>query len=304
MKSYSRFIVYVKLILTAIFWGGTFIAGRIVTQQVAPFSAAFIRFVMASVCLLVVIWQTEGSLPRLQKNQILPVIFLGMTGVFVYNIMFFLGLKTVEASRASVIIATNPVFIALFSSILYKEKLSRLQMLGICISVIGAVLVIVRSDLRQLFHGNLGWGELFIFFCVVCWVSYSLIGKWVMHTLSPLISVTYSVCIGCAALLFPALAEGIVKNLVHFPWTVWAGLGYLAVFGTVLGFVWYYEGVHSIGPTKAGIFINFVPISTLVLAVLILNEKITFSLILGTVLVILGVFWVNKKSKKRLENLE
>ena len=78
----------------------------------------------------------------------------------------------------------------------------------------------------------------------------------------------------------------------------------MAVFGTVLGFVWYYEGVYSIGPTKAGIFINFVPISAIVLAVLILGEKITFSLIVGTILVILGVFWVNKKPKKRLENLE
>ena len=113
-----------------------------------------------------------------------------MTGVFIYNVMFFLGLKTVEASRASVIVATNPVFIALFSSIIYKEKLSRLQLLGICISMIGAVLVIIRGDLKQLFQGNLGWGEMFIFCCVVCWVGYSLIGKWVMHTLSPLVSVT------------------------------------------------------------------------------------------------------------------
>jgi len=299
-KNNSKPIVYIKLVLTAIFWGATFIAGRIVTQNAGPFSAAFLRFAIASVCLLFLTWQSEGLLPRLRKKQIIPVIFLGMTGVFLYNVMFFIGLKTVEASRASVIIATNPVFIALFSSIIYKEKLSRLQLLGIFISVIGAVLVIVRGDLKQLFQGDLGQGEVFIFCCVVCWVSYSLIGKWVMHTLSPLVSVTYSALIGCAALLFPALIEGIAADLVHFPWVVWIGLGYLAVFGTVLGFVWYYEGVYIIGPTKAGIFINFVPISAIVLAVLILGEKITVSLIIGTILVILGVFCVNKNPKKRL----
>lgn len=295
MKKYSGFVVHVKLLLTAIFWGATFIAGRIVTQQVGPFSAAFIRFVIASVCLVLVTWQTEGPLPRLQKYQILPVIFLGISGVFVYNVMFFLGLKTVEAGRASVIIATNPVFIALFSSLIFKEKLRGLQILGIFISVMGVILVVLKGDLGQLFRGGLGWGEMFIFGCVVCWVSYSLVGKWVMQSLSPLVSVTYSALIGCVFLLFPAFAEGLVHHFVHFSWVVWIGMGYLAVFGTVLGFVWYYEGVHSIGPTKAGIFINLVPISAIILGIMILKEKVTLSLFIGTVLVILGVFWVNRK---------
>jgi drug/metabolite transporter (DMT)-like permease len=296
LKKYSGFIVYAKLLLTAIFWGATFIAGRIVTQQVGPFSAAFIRFAIASICLMFLTWQLEGAIPKLRKSQILPVICLGITGVFIYNVLFFLGLRTVEAGRASVIIATNPVFISLFASLLFKEKLSRLQILGICISVIGAILVILKGDLKQLVQGSLGWGELFIFGCVVCWASYSLVGKWVMQSLSPLVSVTYSVLIGCIALIFPAVAEGIISDFIHFPWVVWIGLGYLAVFGTVLGFVWYYEGVHSIGPTKAGIFINLVPISAIILGIIILKEKVTLSLFIGTVLVILGVFWVNKKS--------
>ena len=105
--------MYLKLVLTAIFWGGTFIAGRVVSQQVSPFSAAFFRFIMASLCLLLVIRLKEGRFPLPAKQQLFPLFLLGLTGIFAYNYFFFKGLKLVEAGRASVIVAQNPIVIAL-----------------------------------------------------------------------------------------------------------------------------------------------------------------------------------------------
>ncbi len=107
-------IIYVKLLLTAIFWGGTFIAARVVAQNVGPFSASFLRFAIASIFLVFITIRMEGKIPRLKKHQILPVILLGLTGVFAYNVFFFSGLKTVTASRASIVIAMNPIFITIF----------------------------------------------------------------------------------------------------------------------------------------------------------------------------------------------
>ena len=290
-------VVYIKLILTAIFWGGTFIAGRVVAKDVGPFSAAFFRFVVASGFLIVFTWKVEGKLFLPKKRQIVPVILLGLTGVFTYNVFFFKGLKLINAGRASIIIANNPIFIAILSAYFFKEKLNLTKAVGIIISVTGAIIVISKGNLSEIVNGGISWGEIFIFCCVLSWVAYSLIGKMVMSDLSPLSSVSYSCVVGTVFLFFPACYEGILNNFQHYPMTAWLGIFYLGFFGTVLGFVWYYEGIKKIGPTKASLFINFVPVSAVILAFMILDEPISISLFLGTILVCSGVYLTNKEKK-------
>jgi drug/metabolite transporter (DMT)-like permease len=286
-------LIYVKLLLTAIFWGGTFVAGRSLAQNVGPFSAAFLRFAIASVFLVCLTWKIEGKLPVLKRNQILPVFILGMAGVFCYNLFFFKGLKLIEASRAAVIIANNPIFIALFSAVFFKEKLNAVKTTGIMISVSGAIVAISGGNPGEVLQGNLGWGEFYIFLCVASWVVFSLLGKAVMSGLSPLASVTYSSIAGTILLLLPAFREGLT-NCIYYSMSDWWNIFYLGFFGTVLGFVWFYEGINQIGPTKAGLFINFVPISAILLAFLILGESLTISLLIGTVLVTTGVYLTNR----------
>ncbi len=291
----SLLLTYTKLLLTAIFWGGTFIAGRVIAQNVDPYSAAFIRFFIAATILLLMVYKIEKGFPRLDLKQSLLVVLLGLTGVLGYNVFFFKGLKLIQAGRAALIIATNPIFISLLSALLFKEKLRWIQGIGIIISVVGAIMAITHGDLQHFIQEKLSWGDAFLFVCVICWVAYSIIGKTVLNKLSPLISVAYSAAVGAIGLLIPALNHQLAINIGNFPVLAWIGLFYLAVFGTVLGFKWYYEGIKAIGPTRAGLFINFVPISAIFLAFLILNEPITFSLILGTVMVSSGVYFTNKK---------
>ena len=227
----------------------------------------------------------------------MPVVLLGITGIFIYNIMFFKGLKIIEAGRASLIIATCPIFITICSAIFLKEKLSPVKGLGIIISVCGAAIVISKGNISGIFEGGLGLGELYIFCCVLSWTAYSLIGKAVMNNLSPLASVSYSSVVGAVALAVPAFFEGLVRNIASQSAVDWLCISYLGVFGTVIGFVWYYQGVERIGPTKAGLFINFVPISAILCAFFILAEPITISLAAGAVLVISGVYLTNRTAK-------
>ena len=296
MGNRKTLLIYVKLILTAIFWGGTFIAGRVVAKDVGPFSAAFFRFAVASSFLILFVWRIDGKLVMPKRKQIVPVILLGLTGVFTYNVFFFKGLKLINAGRASIIIANNPIFIALLSAYFFKEKLNLIKAAGIIISVTGAIIVISKGNLNEIVQGNIGSGEIYIFFCVLSWVVYSLIGKVVMADLSPISSVFYSCVIGTFFLFFPACYEGILNNFHHYPIMAWLGIFYLGIFGTVVGFVWYYEGIKKIGPTKASLFINFVPVSAVILAFMILDEPITLSLFIGTILVCAGVYLTNKKT--------
>ncbi len=286
-------MTYIKLVLTAIFWGGTFIAGRTIAGSVHPISAAFLRFTIASFFLLILTKKMEGKLPTLKKSQIVPVILLGLIGVFAYNILFFTGLQYIPAGRASLIIATNPIFISLLSAVFFKENLTLIKCIGIVISVLGAIIVISNGRITDFMSYNFGKGEIFICCCVVTWVSYSLIGKAVMNGLSPVASVCYSSVIGTVFLSVPAIFNGLIHDIGLYSATDWLCLFYLGFFGTVLGFFWYYEGIKEIGPMKASVFINFVPISAIILAYFILGEPVTPSLFIGAVLVISGVYATN-----------
>ena len=289
-------MVYIKLVLTALFWGGTFVAGRQVAGDLGPFSIAFLRSALASVLLLGLARIQEGRLPSVDKREILLVILLGLTGVFAYNALFFKGLSLIEASRASLIVATCPAFIALASVVLLRERLSLVQTIGIPLSILGAAVVISKGDLSGIVAGGVGRGELCILGCVLCWAAYSLLGKVAMRRLSPLACVSYSSLAGAIALAVPALFEGLAQTLHRASLLDWTSISYLAVFGTVIGFVWFYQGVRLIGTTRAGLFINFVPISAVILAFLLLREPITWSLAVGAVLVLSGVYLTNRAS--------
>jgi len=288
-------VVYLKLLLTALFWGGTFVAGRAIAKDVGPLSIAFLRFALASTLLLILTWRAEKTLPLPSREQILPLVLLGLIGVFAYNALFFNALRLIHAGRAAVIIALNPVFIGLLAAYLFKDKLSPIKLIGILLSVTGAVIVISRGEFSQILGGGIGWGEILTLGCMASWVAYSLIGKAILKGMSPLVSVSYSSAIGTVALFVPACAEGMIGQVTGYGLLEWLGIGYLGIFGTVLGFVWYYEGIKKIGPTRAGQFINFVPVSAIILAFFILGEPITWSLLVGGFFVLSGVYLTNTK---------
>jgi len=285
--------IILKLVLATTLWGGTFSAGRFVAGQMGPYTAAFLRFFIASVLLLWLTLRAEGRLPRLTPGLVGLVALLGATGIFGYNLCFFTGLATVHAGRAAVIVANNPIFIALGAAVFFGETLTRSKILGILLSVSGAVWVVSHGQPLSLLAGHLSSGDIWIMGCVVSWVSYSLIGKKVMGRLSPLAAVALSCAAGTLMLAPPALNEGLVAALPGIGWGAWGCLAYLGVLGTVVGFTWFYEGVRALGPSKAGVFINIVPVSAVVIGFVVLGEPVDASLLVGGTLVVAGTFCAN-----------
>lgn len=288
-------VIYGKLFLTALFWGGTFVAARVVAQHVAPYSASFLRFFTASLFLIAWILWKEGAFPRLRRRQVIPVVLLGMTGVFAYNVFFFFGMKLITAGRASLIVATNPVFISLLSVLFFRQRLGADKVAGILLGLTGAAIVISGGDPVSIFTGGVGRGDLYLLGCVASWVAYSLIGKVLMKEFSPLAAVTYSCLVGAAALFVPACLEGLLDRIGDLSPRDWIGILYLGFFGTVIGFFWYYEGIRTIGPSRASVFINFVPVSGVFFGWLLLDEVVNISLLAGATLVVAGVCLTNRR---------
>ncbi len=290
------FLTYFSLILTMLLWGGTFIAGRLLAGHVDPAGSAFLRFLIASLAMVAIVRLVDGRLTLPRFRLWLPLLLLGMTGVFAYNVFFFYGLQHISAGRASLIVAGTPLVITILAAMFLRERLTRLKIAGVLISLIGAATVIANGNPAALFTGGFGPGEQALLGCVLSWSAYSLIGRSVLKSLSPLSAVCYSSIIGTLLLAVPAARAGIFSRLASISPSDWGSLAYLGIGGTAIGFSLYYSGIKKIGASRAGIFINLVPVFALLLAQMILGESIRPIVLAGGILVLFGVSLTNYRS--------
>lgn len=282
-------MIYLKLILVALFWGGTFIATRIAAQTFEPFMGASFRYIIASIILIPMAWKTNRNFLKVNRKQFFQLCLLGFSGIFAYNFFFFKGLKLVPASHGALLVALNPIMVMLFSSWRYGEKIKTTSIAGMLISMIGVALVISRGNLLELFS-SFQWGDAFMLGCPVTWAMYTLAGKDALKTTTPLQASAWASLTGCAMLL---LFAGTETYPDFVPGKVWIALAYLGIIGTVLAFVWYYEGVVKLGVTKTAIFNNLVPVFALILSVFILKEHVHMYTYIGAAFVISGVVIIN-----------
>ncbi|MFZ6689743.1 DMT family transporter [Undibacterium sp. SXout11W] len=288
---------YLKLVAVALFWGGTFIAGRLVAPQIPHMMAAAMRFTVACALLLPLAWKLEGGLPKLNRQQLHATFALGATGIFLYNVCFFSALERMPAGRTALFVALNPIVTALILAALFGERLGLRRWIGIVIAFIGASIVITRGDVSGALHDlsqSIGKGELFMLCAVCAWAAYTIIGKQALKGLSPIAATTYASLWGLVLLLCGATTELAQFDISHLTWHVLAALVYLGAFGTVIGFVWYYEGIKAIGPARTAVFNNLVPVFGITLGALLLNEPILLSMVVGGILVIAGVSLTNR----------
>ena len=285
-------MLYLKLVLMAVFWSGVFPAVNIVVQTMGVFTSVFIRFACAAVILLAVLLARDRRFPRLTPRESVLVVGLGLLGITVYNALFTAGLAMVEASRAALIVPTNPAFTALFAALVLGERLGKARAVGIGLCVAGALWVLCRGDPTNFARLDFGPGELLLVGCVFMWSAYTLLGRVALSTLSPLALTALVMAAGAIPLAVPAALEDV--PLRQASWQAWAALAYLVAFGTVTPFLWFYEGVKALGAARASQFINLVPPIALAESVLILGEPLTSALLVGAALVVAGLYLTNR----------
>jgi drug/metabolite transporter (DMT)-like permease len=240
-KNYLRAVIYIKLILVAIMWGGTFIATRMASQVFEPFTGASFRYLFALVFMIPLMLMKDKTALRINKKQFLQLLVLGSTGIFAYSFFFFNGMKRVEASHGSLIVALNPVLVMLISSLFGKDRINGIRIVGVLLSLAGTAIVIARGDIFSVFT-SFTWGDAFMLGCPISWAFYTYFAKDALKTTTPLQASTWAILLGFLMILFFVPFESYPTKVDG---TVWLALAYLGICGSVLGFVWYYEGIQK-----------------------------------------------------------
>ena len=282
----------------ALLWGASWPAGKMVAQNMPPLAAASLRFLLAAMVLLPWMYYTVGfaGLKKWTAQRWLGMALAGAAGVFGYAALFLMGLKHIPAGKAALLITLNPVVTLLLAVWIFKERINGVIALGMAVAAMGAVVVISHGNPLQVFSGALGVGEWMILGCVACWVSYTLLGRWVMDGVDALSATAVTSTLGALLLLATSLAvegpQGFVSAF-HSSTKAWGALLFLAWGATALAYAWYFSGVKSLGAGAASGYITLVPVIGVLLSALLLGESIEGSMVLGGAMAVLGTAVMN-----------
>jgi drug/metabolite transporter (DMT)-like permease len=286
---------YLKLVMTTFFWGGTFVAGKWVVGEAPPFFVATLRFAIASVVLwALVAWRGRGSGERCPLpeggGQWAGLFSLGLTGVFLYNFVFLTGLSRTSATNGSLIVAFNPLLTAVLSAWWLKERVRPVQAGGLLLALLGVGVVITRGSIEVIRSLSFNHGDVLMLGAPLAWALYTIAGKKILRYFPPLVATAYASLFGTVLLLPAAAFEGsLLSGFQGLTVFGWISVLQLALLGTVVGFVWWYEGVELLGASRAAVFVNLVPIFGVLLSAMILSESLVVSQLAGGILVVLGV---------------
>jgi len=276
--------VYLFLALANLFWAGNYVFGEMVTREISPVSLTFFRWAFAVLPLLAIAWLIERPDWRVALRE-WPVHLLqsalGLTG---YTLLLYAALGLTGAVNAAVISAINPATIALAAAIFLHERLGRVQVLGLVVAFIGVTVVLTSGDVGQILEQGFGVGDLLVIGSVLAWTVYSLISR---RLETPPITATAVQAVFAVATMLPVIAI----TGVSLPATGAGALGlaYIVIFPSMAGYALWNIGASKVGPARAGIFLNLLPVFTVIIA-LAFGVTLELPAIIGGALVIAGVY--------------
>jgi drug/metabolite transporter (DMT)-like permease len=280
---------YAKLAVTMFFWGGTWVAARYAVREVMPLGVATWRFLFAAVSLFAIVVRQYRRLFPLTRRELLLVLAMGASGIFLYNLCFLFGMRYISAGRGALVVALNPVVTLLAAVYFMGERMTPTKALGSALATLGCLLVIGHGNPLALLAGEVGPGEILILGCALMWAIYTLVGRVATQTLPPLVMTAYASGFGFLILLAVALADNPAQLVPDYSPLAWSAILFLGLLGTTLGFTWFSAAVRDIGAQRASVFINLVPVAAVLQGAVLLGERLDPSVLAGGALVIAGV---------------
>ena len=304
IKNNSTLLVITGLILTNIFWGASGVAVKIAQLQLGTFEIVALRFIAAVPILIIItiLWKGWDAL-RIDKKDLPYIAILAFMGIPLEFLLQVTSLAYTTATCFTLIFSLSPFFIIFASAILIKEKITKHKAVGALIGFIGVAFIITNGSLAV--PTNL-LGDAVAIMANIVWALYTVLGKPINEKYSALTVLNYTFIFGALELLpFYLISPGL--SPVEFTGSTWIAMIFLTIFCSLIAFLLYNYGTEKLPASIAGMFIYVQPLSGVALAADVLGESITVYTILGTFLIIYGIYEAERRGGiingiKKVEN--
>lgn len=299
MASRSAVSPYLLLTLAPLFWACNWIIGRSLVAEVPPLAMTFYRWLFATVILL------PFALPHVRRDWSrirahLPMLtLLAVLGGAAHNALAYVGLAHTTATNGVILNSFIPVMIVALSWLVLGERLRGSQLLGIAVSLTGVLAIIADGSFAKLATLSLNGGDLVIVLSMAMWSLYTIALRWKPQGLHMLSFLFVIAVVGDLAVLPLYLGEMAFGVHVTWSWHAVASIAAVALFSSVLAYLFWNWGVEAVGANVAGLFIHLMPAFGIVLAWAILGERLEAYHIAGIALILTGIAITSRHRRPR-----
>lgn len=283
---------YWKPLAAVIFWGVSFIATKIALVSLSPVTIIFLRLLLGSI-LLTAIAVTTGRKFSINLKSHRGILLLAIIAVFHLWIQVT-GLQFTSAANTGWIIGITPVFMAVLGLFFFNERLTSLKVTGIIIAITGLLLLISKGDFNSIDTIS-NKGDFLILGSAFTWSVYSIVNKKISLNYPPMMTILFLFIMMIIIIAPFTITEETVNSVLHLSVKGWAAILFLGIFCSGIAYVLWAQSLKEMESVKAGAFLYFEPFITVSASWLILNEEITFLMILAGIIITAGVILVNSK---------
>ncbi|WP_224732651.1 DMT family transporter [Francisella sp. SYW-9] len=303
MKYNSPLVAYLKIFLAVTFWASVYQLAPIPLKYVDLYIIGFVRYFFASIILLMVhYYYTKTLFPKLNIKQWGYVVAVGFFGVFLYNVTFLWAEKLISGNIVAIIYAFTPCLVTVLSSFIFKIKVNQQAKVGILVALLGTIGVVLFSNgAAECLNGvEINFGEVLSVLAVVCFAAYAIFGKLCVKEEVHMLTInTYGAIIGMIMFFIISLFKSDFSAISHTDFKFWACMIYIAIFGTVIAYVWFLNSLEELGVYRTAVFQNMLPFLVIIIGFLLYGQTISIlALIFGGV-VFLGVYLTNAAVNKK-----
>ncbi len=289
---------YLLLTLAALFWAGNIVLARGVTDLIPPVSLAFWRWTGALLLVLPFTWRYVRQDWKAALHSWKIMLVLSILGIACYNTMLYKAVQTTTAINGALMQSSMPAVIILISLIGFRERISKLQLLGVMLSMSGAALIVLRGELKTLQTFAFVEGDLWMLAAVVLYAVYSVLLQ-KRPSIHPFSFLTLTFAVGSLCLLPLYIWEWSWVGPVNLNQDVLLSILYVAIFPSILAYLCWTRGIELIGANRTGLFINFIPLFASMLAISFLGETFHLFHAIGMALIFGGMVLFNRNSSRQ-----
>jgi drug/metabolite transporter (DMT)-like permease len=288
-------IPYLEALFAVIVWGASFIATKVVLQDISPIAVVWVRFLMGVMILgIAVAVRKQFSIPG--KNDWAYLALLGFLGITFHQWLQSNALQTSEAGTTAWIVSTTPVFMALLGWIVLKEALGWVKITGIFLAFIGVLLVVSKGDLSSVSVGKFGApGDKLILASAVNWAVFSVLSRRGLKTYPASLMMLYVMAFGWFFSTILFFSSSGLEEFTHLTINGWVAIAFLGIFCSGLAYIAWYDALQSLSAAQTGVFLYIEPLVAVIVAFFVLGEEITPLSLLGGAVILVGVWLVNRK---------
>ena len=289
-------LAYLLLTLSALFWAGNFIVGKFATLfEIPPLTLNVLRWLSVWLILMPFTYkEIYNNLPYVKKNW-LVISFMGLITISTFNSVVYYALNHTQVINAVLVLAAIPAATIIFSSFMNIEKTNTFQLLGLFLSIIGIGAIISNGDTQKIISLNFNKGDVWMLLCVITWALYSTLLKKNKFKFSQFTLIQLMVTAGLFFLIPQLFYEKSIGLEVNFNKAFFIILFYVVVFPAIAAYYCWQKGVQIIGPNRATMFIQLMPLFSAVMAIIIFKEKFQLYHFVGATFIVSGIYLSNKK---------